>query len=188
MRSLTFRLRRQDLSGHLSTLPSAKRNRKGARPQRGLSAHRALAVSWRDRALDYLATIRPAHELGQECGPGMLDEQRRQGVIGWQAIPAEPQSANARKAGRQASVAPPLDHREPPGHAPISVHSEFFWPAGRRRRDSTRRKPQFPPNCVRTAHRPRPLLIGCDTGRKAEPPGSSSTRRLAGPLPSRLRA
>jgi len=42
-----------------------------------LTGDRALAASWRERALDNLAAIRLAHELGQEGRRATLDEQRR---------------------------------------------------------------------------------------------------------------
>ena len=42
-----------------------------------LTDDRALAASRRERALDNLAAIRLAHELGQEGRPATLDEQRR---------------------------------------------------------------------------------------------------------------
>jgi N12 class adenine-specific DNA methylase/adenine-specific DNA methylase len=42
-----------------------------------LTGDRALAASWRERALDNLAAIRLAHELGQAGRPATPDEQRR---------------------------------------------------------------------------------------------------------------
>ena len=42
-----------------------------------LTGDRGLAASWRERALDNLAAIRLAHQLGQEGRPATCEEQRR---------------------------------------------------------------------------------------------------------------